>query len=210
MASQKDAQSVATEFTCMSRPSVGYTAEASSSQARQNPTFIWWGSILRTHGNPQLDPSQPSVVEVCKLDWKPCEYLYFKDFNGKRFKTTQRVKLTWAGRDDKTYEGDFYVAPPRSDIGLTLGDDFVSNEGARKRSLCNWAGRARYQSLIEDTQKEERGSITANEAANEWTAVELDKKRKDSSPRKKHHSSSSRQGSSKKSGSSRETKGSDG
>lgn len=71
----------------------------------------------------------PSLVERCGLHREPCAPATFKDFQGGLFECRERIQVRWFGKNKKTREDEFFLAPLGSDVELVLGREFVKQHG---------------------------------------------------------------------------------
>ncbi|KAK9415845.1 hypothetical protein SUNI508_10145 [Seiridium unicorne] len=78
----------------------------------------------------------PKLVERCGLERERCEAKGFRDFQGRFYRCSERVRVRWAGKDNKSIDGWFLVAPGRSTVELVLGNEFVSEYG-RADKFCD-------------------------------------------------------------------------
>ncbi|KAK6079538.1 hypothetical protein SCUP234_05707 [Seiridium cupressi] len=105
----------------------------------------------------------PKLVERCGLERERCEAKRFRDFQGRFYRCSERVRVRWAGRDNKSIDGWFLVAPGRSTVELVLGNEFVSEYG-RADKFCDAEEVGDARILISDPASKQEQAKMKNSA----------------------------------------------
>ncbi|KAH8660567.1 hypothetical protein BX600DRAFT_57796 [Xylariales sp. PMI_506] len=130
----------------------------------------------------------PDLADACGLEREPCEPRNFRDFQRGMFKCTELVHVRWAGKDNKSIDGIFYVSPRQSAIELVLGEPFVRAHG-RAHEFCAVEDVGNARILLSDTiSKKEHAEMKKNEEKAKSDIALLESRRKGNSVAAPHHS----------------------
>ncbi|KAK9788200.1 hypothetical protein SCARD494_09952 [Seiridium cardinale] len=106
----------------------------------------------------------PKLVERCGLERERCEAKRFRDFQGRVYGCSERVRVRWAGKENKSIDGWFLVAPGQSTVELVLGNEFVSEYG-RANKFCDAEEVGDARILISDPASKQEQAKMKNSAA---------------------------------------------